>query len=38
MAAVSQKEAFRAAIVFDAIGGSALFLIGIYSHFARKGI
>lgn len=36
--AISQKEAFRAALVFDARGWSALFPTGIYSHFARKGI
>jgi hypothetical protein len=38
VAAVSQKEASRAALIFDAMGGSALFSTGIYSHFARKGI
>ncbi len=30
MAAVSHKETFRAALIFDAMGGSALFSIGIY--------
>ena len=38
VAALSQKEAFRAAFIFDVIGRSTLFPIGIYSYFARKGI
>jgi hypothetical protein len=30
VAAVSQKEASRAALIFDAMGGSVLFSIGVY--------